>query len=77
MFPLGNIRQPLIADDLYQFVRGVSVEGEVAPDHRSPFTVLHLGVGFSRKRCSRSGAPFWRRNPPMKGDKLRRARKRA
>jgi hypothetical protein len=40
MFPLGNIRQPLIADDLYQFVRGVSVEGEVAPDHRSPFTVL-------------------------------------
>ena len=40
--------QPFIAGELHQLARGVSIEGEIALDHRSPFTVLHLGVGFSR-----------------------------
>ena len=50
MFPMGNIRQPLIAGDLHQLVCGVSVEGQIAVDHGPPFTTLHLGVCFSRKR---------------------------
>jgi hypothetical protein len=54
MFPMGNIRQPLIGGDLHQLVCSVSVEGQIAFDHGPPFTKLHLRVCFSRKQQAAS-----------------------
>jgi hypothetical protein len=53
MFPVGNVRQPLIAGDLRQLVCGVSVEGHPLPPW-PPFAMLHLGICFSRKQAARS-----------------------